>query len=101
MDESEQGYLDEVDTLSHYLKQEINRLPRGACFFCEFNSILIIEVIKQIRMKVLIVYTHPVKTSFNRALLKVTVKGLEAAGHEIKVADLYAENFQPAMTAGN
>jgi NAD(P)H dehydrogenase (quinone) len=52
-------------------------------------------------MKVLIVFTHPVKTSFNRALLKVTVKGLEAAGHEIKVADLYAENFQPAMTVGD
>ena len=52
-------------------------------------------------MKVLIVYTHPVPDSFNRAILNATLKGLETGGHEVKVADPYAENFQPAMTAGD
>ncbi|MGI9353316.1 MAG: NAD(P)H-dependent oxidoreductase [Rhizobiaceae bacterium] len=49
-------------------------------------------------MKVLIVYCHPVKGSFNRAILGAVEKGLAQAGHETQVADLYAENFQPAMT---
>lgn len=52
-------------------------------------------------VKILVVYTHPVATSFNRAILEATLRGLEAAGHDIKVADLYAENFQPAMTSGD
>lgn len=47
---------------------------------------------------VLVVYTHPVKTSFNRAILAEVEKGLAEAGHSIKVADLYAEGFQCAMT---
>ena len=49
-------------------------------------------------MKVLIVYTHPVKASFNRAILEAVKESLLEAGHEIRVADLYAEKFQPAMT---
>ena len=48
-------------------------------------------------MRVLIVYTHPVRKSFNRAVLEAVTKGLTEAGHEVKVADLCAENFQPAM----
>jgi NAD(P)H dehydrogenase (quinone) len=52
-------------------------------------------------MKVLIVYTHPVPDSFNRGILNATLKGLETGRHEVKVADLYAENFQPAMTEGD
>jgi NAD(P)H dehydrogenase (quinone) len=50
-------------------------------------------------VKILVVYTHPVADSFNRAILQATLRGLESAGHDVKVADLYAENFQPAMIA--
>ena len=41
-------------------------------------------------MKVLIVYTHPIETSFNHALMEAVKDGLVEAGHEVKVADLYA-----------
>ena len=50
-------------------------------------------------MKILVVYTHPVPDSYNRSVLNSVKSGLEAAGHEYQVADLYQENFQPAMTA--
>ncbi|MEM7292689.1 MAG: NAD(P)H-dependent oxidoreductase [Pseudomonadota bacterium] len=48
-------------------------------------------------MNVLIVYTHPVKKSFNRAILDAVSETLVTNGHEVRVADLYVENFQPAM----
>lgn len=50
-------------------------------------------------MKVLIVYAHPNSSSFNRAVLEVVENGLRAAGHEIKVKDLYAEGFNPLLVA--
>ena len=49
-------------------------------------------------MRVLIVFAHPVRKSFNRAILEATKKGLTDAGHEVKIADLHAEKFQSAMT---
>ncbi|MFT5220087.1 MAG: NAD(P)H dehydrogenase (quinone) [Planctomycetota bacterium] len=49
-------------------------------------------------MNILVIYTHPRADSLNHSLLEATIRGLEQAGHQIKVADLYAENFQPAMT---
>lgn len=49
-------------------------------------------------MRVLIVYAHPVAKSFNRAILEAAARGLIEAGHEVKVADLCAEQFQSAMT---
>jgi NAD(P)H dehydrogenase (quinone) len=48
-------------------------------------------------MKVLIVYAHPNPSSFNGAILKVVGEGLRAGGHEIKVKDLYAEDFNPLL----
>ena len=48
-------------------------------------------------MKILIVYAHPSSSSFCNAILQAVQSGLSEAGHEFKVADLYAENFQPAM----
>ena len=48
-------------------------------------------------MKVLIVYAHPNSSSFNRAILEVVENGLKAAGHEIKLKDLYAEGFNPLL----
>jgi len=52
-------------------------------------------------MKVLIVFTHPNVNSFNHALLENMVEGLKDAGHEIKVKDLYQENFDPILTAND
>jgi len=48
-------------------------------------------------MNVLLVISHPIKTSFNYALLDVVKEGLGEAGHEYRVADLYGEDFQSAM----
>jgi len=49
-------------------------------------------------MNVLIVYAHPVPTSFTHAVLEVAKKTLAAAGHDLRVVDLYAEGFQPVMS---
>ena len=50
-------------------------------------------------MKILIVYCHPRQNSFNHAILENTLEELQSVGHEVKVADLYTENFQPALIA--
>ena len=50
-------------------------------------------------MRVLVVYVHPKAQCFNRSVLDLTVKELTASGHEVQVADLYKEGFQPAMLA--
>ena len=49
-------------------------------------------------MKVLIVFTHPNQNSFNHALLENITAGLEEAGHEVKVKDLYQEDFNPILS---
>ena len=48
-------------------------------------------------MKVLIVFTHPNANSFNHALLEKVSAGLKSAGHEVKIKDLYKENFDPVL----
>ncbi|MDG1208674.1 MAG: NAD(P)H-dependent oxidoreductase [Paracoccaceae bacterium] len=48
-------------------------------------------------MNVLTIVAHPVPTSFNHAIRREVEAGLAEAGHEVEVADLYAEGFQPAM----
>lgn len=48
-------------------------------------------------MNILVVYCHPRKQSFNHAIKEAAVQRLQAQGHEVQVADLYAEGFQPAM----
>lgn len=50
-------------------------------------------------MRVLIVYAHPNPASFNHAMLEYCQKGLIAAGHEVRVKDLYIENFDPVLRA--
>lgn len=50
-------------------------------------------------MKVLIVFTHPNPNSFNHALLESITAGLEESGHEVRVKDLYQENFNPILSA--
>lgn len=49
-------------------------------------------------MNILIVYTHPNPKSFNHAILETTEKALQAAGHTVRVKDLYAiPNFKIAL----
>ena len=49
-------------------------------------------------MKVLIVFTHPGTNSFNHALLDSITTGLNQAGHNTRIKDLYKENFNPILT---
>ncbi len=51
-------------------------------------------------MKVLVLYAHPVETSFNAGLHRTIVERLTAAGHEVDDCDLYAEDFDPRLTRG-
>jgi NAD(P)H dehydrogenase (quinone) len=44
-------------------------------------------------MRVLVLYAHPLETSFGAALHQAVVDALRAAGHEVDDCDLYAENF--------
>ena len=52
-------------------------------------------------MRVLIVYAHPNANSFNHAMLAACERGLTQAGHEIQVKNLYAEQFDPVLTAND
>src|ERR1700759_4409027 len=49
-------------------------------------------------MRVLVVYSHPVETSYNAALHREVVGGLVRAGHEVDDCDLYAEDFNPVLS---
>ncbi|WP_192181002.1 NAD(P)H-dependent oxidoreductase [Mesorhizobium amorphae] len=49
-------------------------------------------------MKVLVLYAHPVETSFNAGLHRTIVERLTAAGHAVDDCDLYAEDFDPRLT---
>ncbi|CAB4256337.1 NAD(P)H-dependent oxidoreductase KABA2_09S02354 [Maudiozyma barnettii] len=48
-------------------------------------------------MKVLVVFAHPEEKSFNKSLLDTYVEHLEAQGNEVKVSDLYKENFKAVV----
>jgi putative NADPH-quinone reductase len=49
-------------------------------------------------MRALIVYCHPSGESFTAAVRDTAVRRLEAAGAEVRVADIYARGFSPALT---
>jgi NAD(P)H dehydrogenase (quinone) len=49
-------------------------------------------------MRVLVVFAHPVETSFAAALHETTVAALTAAGYEVDDCDLYAEGFNPVLS---
>ena len=49
-------------------------------------------------MKVLVLYAHPVETSYNASLHRLIVERLLAKGHVVDDCDLYAEDFDPRMT---
>ncbi len=49
-------------------------------------------------MNVLIIYAHPSQKSFTYQIFSQLKKGILAAGHQLKVSDLYAMNFQSDMS---
>lgn len=49
-------------------------------------------------MNVLVVYCHPDPESFVHAVLERALAGLAAGGHTVRVTDLYADGFEPAMS---
>jgi NAD(P)H dehydrogenase (quinone) len=49
-------------------------------------------------MRLLVVYCHPDPESYGAALLRTATTALQAAGHELRVIDLYAEGFDPVMS---
>jgi len=48
-------------------------------------------------MRILVVYCHPVPESYCAALKDVAIKSLENNGHEVRLVDLYGENFDPLV----
>ena len=50
-------------------------------------------------MRVLVISAHPVQTSFCAALRTTVLARLRERGHEVDECDLYAEGFEPAMSA--
>lgn len=49
-------------------------------------------------MRILILYAHPVETSFHSALHATAVEILTAAGHQVDDLDLYGEAFEPRLS---
>src|SRR3954468_577924 len=50
-------------------------------------------------MRALVLYAHPCEESFVSALHLRVVETLRGQGHDVDDCDLYAEGFQPVMTA--
>jgi NAD(P)H dehydrogenase (quinone) len=49
-------------------------------------------------LRILVLYAHPVETSFGAAVHQKLVSTLKTRGHEIDDCDLNAENFNPVMS---
>jgi NAD(P)H dehydrogenase (quinone) len=49
-------------------------------------------------MRVLVLYAHPVETSFSAALHRQVVDALRSRGHEVDDCDLNVEGFDPVMS---
>jgi putative NADPH-quinone reductase len=50
-------------------------------------------------MRVLYLYCHPLPESFHGALRAAAVAALARAGHRVDLLDLYAEGFDPVLSA--
>jgi NAD(P)H dehydrogenase (quinone) len=49
-------------------------------------------------MRVLLLFCHPVETSYHAALHRAAKVALEAAGHAVDDLDLYREGFDPVLS---
>jgi putative NADPH-quinone reductase len=50
-------------------------------------------------MRVLHLYAHPLEASFHAGIRRTVHTALEEAGHEVDLVDLYAEGFDPVLSA--
>jgi putative NADPH-quinone reductase len=50
-------------------------------------------------MRVLYLYAHPLRESFHFAIREAAREGLRKAGHQVDLCDLYAEGFDPVLSA--
>jgi NAD(P)H dehydrogenase (quinone) len=50
-------------------------------------------------VRVLVVYTHPSPSSYTASVLTRVLAGLDAAGHDVDLINLYACGFDPLLTA--
>jgi len=50
-------------------------------------------------MNIYIVVAHPEPTSFNNSLADTAANTFESAGHDVKISDLYTNNFDPCEHA--
>ena len=50
-------------------------------------------------MRVLVLFAHPLEDSFHATLHRTAVAALRAGGHEVDDCDLYAEGFNPVLSA--
>ncbi len=48
--------------------------------------------------RVLVLFAHPTRESLNGAVLARVLEGLNRAGHDVRLRDLYAEEFAPRLT---
>ena len=51
-------------------------------------------------MRALLIYCHPNPESFTAAVRDTVLEGLERSGAEVRLIDLYAEGFDPTLSAG-
>ena len=51
-------------------------------------------------MKISVILAHPRPVSFNHAIAEIVCKTLSESGHEVRFHDLYAEQFDPVLPAG-
>lgn len=49
-------------------------------------------------MRILVLYAHPVETSFGAALHAKAVETLKKGGHRVDDCDLYADGFDPVLS---
>ncbi len=49
-------------------------------------------------MQALVVYCHPSKESFTAAVLEVVISRLQSQRFDVRIRDLYGEEFDPVMT---
>ncbi|MDM7918370.1 MAG: NAD(P)H-dependent oxidoreductase [Methanosarcina sp.] len=52
-------------------------------------------------MKVLYIFAHPEPKSFNSAMKDTALAALKEKGHEVKLSDLYAMEFNPVLKASD
>ncbi|WP_410508500.1 NAD(P)H-dependent oxidoreductase [Methanosarcina hadiensis] len=52
-------------------------------------------------MKVLYIFAHPEPKSFNAAMKDTALAALKEKGHEVKLSDLYAMEFNPILKASD